>query len=96
MTNEELQTLIDKQVWLVTKLQKQDYLEKDTKERSEALAAAIAGLRDLDTIAKRQQPTIAIDQDVRDYIANRATTDSRAAQLLKRLVESGLEKEARS
>jgi hypothetical protein len=96
MTNEELQTLIDKQVWLVTKLQKQDYLEKDTKERSEALAAAIAGLRDLDTIAKRQQPTIAIEQDVRDYIANRATTDSRAAQLLKRLVESGLEKEARS
>jgi hypothetical protein len=96
MTNEELQTLIDKQVWLVTKLQKQDYLEKDTKERSEALAAAIAGLRDLDTIAKRQQPTIAIDQDVRDYIANRATTDSRAAQLLKRLVESGLEKEERS
>ncbi len=46
-----IQELIDKQVWIVIKLQKQDYLEADTKDRMIALAAAIEGLRNLQAIA---------------------------------------------
>jgi hypothetical protein len=88
-----IQELIEKQLFHVIELQKATFSQAEAADRMAALAAAIAGLRDLDAIFRRQQPKAPISQEVKSYIADRAPLESRAAQLLKQIVESELERE---